>query len=121
MPAVTETKSQNAGLRKSISKNPRFAEEALRPVEEEKDQDDEGEHRLEARVEAAEETPPGREFQGEPEDEAPGKSAIGAADAAKHDGGEDQEQDLRADVRVDRSLDHGEHDAADPGEPAGEQ
>ncbi len=39
--------------------------------------------------------------------------AIGAADAAEDDGGEDQEEHLEAEIGIEGALDHGEHDAAD--------
>src|SRR5437762_14358197 len=92
MPAMTATNSQKAGLPKSISEHSGFSEEALRPIEEQRDQGDEGEHRLEARLQAPEEAMPGRQLHREAEDEAADQCTVGAADAAEDDGGRSEER-----------------------------
>src|SRR5438045_8652542 len=121
MPAMTATNSQKDGLAKSISDHPRFAQQALWPVEEKRDQGGEGEDGLETRFEPAEQSFPGRQLHREPKHKTPNESAISAADAAEHDGGEDKEQHLRPDIRIDRALDNRKHHSADAGEPAGDK
>src|SRR5438067_7690085 len=86
---------------------------SLRPVKKKHDQGGEGENGFETCLEAAEQSFPCRQLHHQPEYKTPNEGAIGAANAAEHGGGENQEEYLGPDIRVDRSLDNGEHDPAD--------
>ena len=72
--------------------------------------------RLVDRVDPARESRPGRDLLRDAERESARERAVRAADAAEHDRGEHGQQQLEAEVRVERVLDERRQDAGEPGE-----
>ena len=122
MPATTPTNAQNSPLASDAHSVP-----LARPrspcgrTSSAADQHDERDDRLVDRVRPRRRSPPTSRAPSRPRAASPpSERAVGAADAAQHDRGEDRQQEREAEVRVERALhERGEH-AGEAGEQARE-
>ena len=113
MPATTPTNAQNSPLVSDAHTVLACPKSPCGRSIKRDDQHDERDDGLVDGIDAAGEALPRRELGRDAEHEPAGERAVRAADPAEHDGGEDREEQLEAEVRVERALDEaGEH----PGE-----